>query len=118
MAGEIDDHGTSHLSVIDSQRNAVSFTTTINTAFGAKLMSQSTGTHTCPPLFNASQIWMQPLHSVIIEPWESFWDVYDMVLQAIKPLASQQHQRKCTPEPLATRISGCMSTVGVMHAQA
>ena len=37
------DHGTSHLSVVDSHRNAVSFTTTINTSFGSKLFSQSTG---------------------------------------------------------------------------
>ena len=38
------DHGTSHLSVVDSHRNAVSFTTTINTSFGSKLLSKSTGT--------------------------------------------------------------------------
>ncbi|KAK9908735.1 hypothetical protein WJX75_002081 [Coccomyxa subellipsoidea] len=43
VAGAVDDHGTSHLAVVDSQRNAVSFTTTINTSFGAKLLSESTG---------------------------------------------------------------------------
>lgn len=37
------DHGTSHLSVVDAKRNAVSFTTTINTSFGSKLLSPSTG---------------------------------------------------------------------------
>ena len=37
------DHGTSHLAVVDAQRNAVSFTTTINTGFGCKVMSRSTG---------------------------------------------------------------------------
>ena len=38
-----EDHGTSHLAVVDSERNAVALTTTINTAFGAKVMSASTG---------------------------------------------------------------------------
>lgn len=38
-----EDHGTSHLSVIDSQRQAVSMTTTINTRFGSKVISNSTG---------------------------------------------------------------------------
>jgi gamma-glutamyltranspeptidase/glutathione hydrolase/leukotriene-C4 hydrolase len=48
VAGAVDDHGTSHLAVVDSQRNAVSFTTTINTSFGAKLLSESTGTLLSP----------------------------------------------------------------------
>jgi gamma-glutamyltranspeptidase/glutathione hydrolase len=37
------DHGTSHLCVIDHEGNIVSLTTTINTAFGAKLMVPHTG---------------------------------------------------------------------------
>ncbi len=37
------DHGTSHLCVIDRQGNIVSLTTTINTAFGAKLTVPHTG---------------------------------------------------------------------------
>ena len=38
-----DDHGTTHLSVVDAQRNAVALTSTINTGFGAKMLSPSTG---------------------------------------------------------------------------
>jgi len=37
------DGGTSHISVIDSQGNAVACTTTINTAFGSMLMAKGTG---------------------------------------------------------------------------
>lgn len=37
------DHGTSHLCVIDREGNIVSLTTTINTAFGAKMMVPGTG---------------------------------------------------------------------------
>jgi gamma-glutamyltranspeptidase/glutathione hydrolase/leukotriene-C4 hydrolase len=37
------DHGTTHLSVVDAQRNAVALTSTVNTAFGAKVLSPSTG---------------------------------------------------------------------------
>ncbi|XP_058187026.1 glutathione hydrolase 1-like isoform X4 [Rhododendron vialii] len=39
----IQDHGTSHISIVDSQRNAVSMTTTVNSYFGAHLLSPSTG---------------------------------------------------------------------------
>ena len=38
-----EDHGTSHLSVVDSQRGSVAMTTTINTGFGSKVISNSTG---------------------------------------------------------------------------
>lgn len=40
---DINDHGTSHLSVIDKERNAVALTTTVNYGFGAKIASQKTG---------------------------------------------------------------------------
>ncbi|VVB03756.1 unnamed protein product [Arabis nemorensis] len=40
---QIKDHGTSHLSIIDSERNAVSMTSTINGYFGAIMLSPSTG---------------------------------------------------------------------------
>jgi len=38
-----EDHGTSHFSVVDADRNAVALTTTINTLFGSKVISPSTG---------------------------------------------------------------------------
>lgn len=44
-----DDHGTSHLSVVDAARGAVALTTTINTGFGSKVISNSTGRHSTPP---------------------------------------------------------------------
>ncbi|MCD7447358.1 Gamma-glutamyltranspeptidase 1 [Datura stramonium] len=40
---QINDHGTSHMSIVDSERNAVSMTSTINFYFGAKYLSPSTG---------------------------------------------------------------------------
>ncbi|CAL5203858.1 unnamed protein product [Lathyrus oleraceus] len=40
---QINDHGTSHLSIIDFDRNAVSMTSTVNEYFGAKILSPSTG---------------------------------------------------------------------------
>ena len=38
-----EDHGTSHLSVVDSQRNVIAFTTTVNGVFGSFIVSPSTG---------------------------------------------------------------------------
>lgn len=40
---QLDDHGTSHLCVVDGDRNAVAMTTTVNYFFGAKVLSPSTG---------------------------------------------------------------------------
>lgn len=40
---EIKDQGTSHISVIDKDRNAVSLTTTVNHSFGSKLINLETG---------------------------------------------------------------------------
>mmetsp|Transcript_2126 Transcript_2126/g.5628 ORF Transcript_2126/g.5628 Transcript_2126/m.5628 type:complete len:671 (-) Transcript_2126:572-2584(-) len=39
----LEDHGTTHLSVVDKDRNAVAITSTVNTYFGSKIMSSSTG---------------------------------------------------------------------------
>lgn len=38
-----EDHGTTHLSVLDSHGNAVAITSTVNTDFGSKVVSKSTG---------------------------------------------------------------------------
>ncbi|KAL0308545.1 UNVERIFIED_CONTAM: Glutathione hydrolase 3 [Sesamum radiatum] len=40
---QLRDHGTSHFCVVDSDRNAVSMTTTVNYAFGGGVLSPSTG---------------------------------------------------------------------------
>ncbi|XAR67079.1 Glutathione gamma-glutamylcysteinyltransferase [Bertholletia excelsa] len=40
---QLRDHGTSHFCIVDSDRNVVSMTTTINYAFGSGLLSPSTG---------------------------------------------------------------------------
>ncbi|CAN6269945.1 unnamed protein product [Urochloa humidicola] len=39
----LQDHGTSHLSIIDSERNAVSMTSTVNSYFGSLIVSPRTG---------------------------------------------------------------------------
>ena len=41
-----DDHGTTHISVLDKNGNAVSLTSTVNTYFGSKILSTSTGNST------------------------------------------------------------------------
>ncbi|XP_062187453.1 glutathione hydrolase 3-like [Phragmites australis] len=40
---QLRDHGTSHLCVVDGDRNAVAMTTTVNYSFGAHVLSPSTG---------------------------------------------------------------------------
>ncbi|KAJ4715634.1 Gamma-glutamyltranspeptidase [Melia azedarach] len=39
----LNDHGTSHMSIIDKERNAVAITNTVNAYFGAQIVSPSTG---------------------------------------------------------------------------
>lgn len=41
--GYLEDHGTSHFSVVDKDGNAVAMTTSVNTQFGSGLVSKSTG---------------------------------------------------------------------------
>ncbi|KAL1525731.1 hypothetical protein AB1Y20_020575 [Prymnesium parvum] len=43
LTGLPSDGGTSHFSIVDSDRNAVAVTTTINTYFGSKVVSDATG---------------------------------------------------------------------------
>ncbi|XP_039008265.1 glutathione hydrolase 1-like isoform X2 [Hibiscus syriacus] len=40
---QVHDHGTSHISIVDKDRNAVSMTSTVNAYFGSKILSPSTG---------------------------------------------------------------------------
>ncbi|KAJ0962354.1 hypothetical protein J5N97_030182 [Dioscorea zingiberensis] len=40
---QLRDHGTSHICIVDAERNAVSMTTTVNYYFGAGVLSPSTG---------------------------------------------------------------------------
>lgn len=40
---QIHDHGTSHISIVDRERNAISMTTTVNSYFGSQILSPSTG---------------------------------------------------------------------------
>ena len=40
---QIHEHGTSHLSIVDRERNAVAMTTTVNSYFGSLILSPSTG---------------------------------------------------------------------------
>ncbi|KAI3747427.1 hypothetical protein L6452_09884 [Arctium lappa] len=40
---QIEEHGTSHMSIVDKERNVVSMTCTINSYFGAKILSPNTG---------------------------------------------------------------------------
>ena len=43
LFGYLEDQGTSHLSVVDRDRNAVSITTSVNFYFGSNFASSSTG---------------------------------------------------------------------------
>lgn len=38
-----EDHGTSHFSIIDKDRNAVGYTASVNFSFGSKVVSRQTG---------------------------------------------------------------------------
>lgn len=39
----LDDHGTAHMSAVDTSGLAISVTTTVNTIFGSKIMTPDTG---------------------------------------------------------------------------
>ena len=41
--GYLEDHGTSHFSIVDGQGNAVAMTTSVNMYFGSQVVSESTG---------------------------------------------------------------------------
>jgi len=68
------DHGTTHISVVDANRNAVAFTTTVNYNFGSKFVSKSTGILLNDEMddftvSNASNVWgLPPSSSNIIVP--------------------------------------------------
>ncbi|KAG6717325.1 glutathione hydrolase 1-like [Carya illinoinensis] len=40
---QIQDHGTSHMSIVDHEQNAVSMTSTVNSYFGSQILSPTTG---------------------------------------------------------------------------
>ncbi|KAH7443468.1 hypothetical protein KP509_02G036300 [Ceratopteris richardii] len=76
---QLEDHGTSHLNIVDQERNVISMTSTINYAFGAKVASKSTGilmnnemgdfslpsTNPGTPMMNFIQPHKRPLSSMV-----------------------------------------------------
>jgi gamma-glutamyltranspeptidase len=56
----LNDHGTTHLAIIDKDGNAVTMTTTINTYFGSGIVSPSTGV-----IFNSQVSWSQKKGSIL-----------------------------------------------------
>uniref|UniRef100_A0A7S4RHQ9 Gamma-glutamyltransferase n=1 Tax=Ditylum brightwellii TaxID=49249 RepID=A0A7S4RHQ9_9STRA len=58
LFGYLEDHGTTHLSVVDKDRNAVAITSSVNTYYGSGVTSPSTGI-----IFN-SQVRKNTLHSL------------------------------------------------------
>ena len=72
---QINDHGTTHLSIIDFEKNAVSLTCTINAFFGSKFLSPSTGIilnnemdDFSMPMKNASKNVPPPAPANFVEP--------------------------------------------------